>query len=165
MFLFRLNPALITFVQIGNYQTLDAMIAAAKQVETGFSLSTGKVTAAKKKPETKELDALTSQIQQLSLNYTTLANAFVAQLNKEIGLTKDLIIKVNKEEHLVIVLILLAINVVKEDTSPGTVGVIIIIIITEIITLMMVEPTTTMGLEQEDNLKQGLYYLPILLGP
>ena len=79
MFLFGLNPAFITFVQMGNHQTLDAMIAAAKQVETGFSLSTGKITAPRKKAETKELDTLTSQIQQLSLNYTTLANAFVAQ--------------------------------------------------------------------------------------
>jgi hypothetical protein len=57
------------------------MIVAAKQVETGFSLSTGKTvtTAAKKKESSKEMEALTTQIQQLSLNYATLANAFVAQ--------------------------------------------------------------------------------------
>jgi hypothetical protein len=50
MFLFGLNPAYITFVQMGQHQTLNAMIAAAKQVETGFTLSTGKtVTTASKK--------------------------------------------------------------------------------------------------------------------
>ena len=78
MFLFGLNPAYIMFVQMGQHQTLNAMIAAAKQVETGFTLSTGKTvtTASKKKSESKELDALTSQIQQLNLNLTS---AFVAQ--------------------------------------------------------------------------------------
>jgi hypothetical protein len=81
MFLFGLNSAYITFVQMGQHQTLNAMIAAAKQVETGFSLSTGKTvtTAAKKKENSKEMEALTTQIQQLSLNYATLANAFIVQ--------------------------------------------------------------------------------------
>jgi hypothetical protein len=81
MFLFRLNPAYITFVQMGQHQTLNEMINAAKQVEIGFTLSTGKsITSNKKKNDaTKELDVLTSQMQQLSLNYATLANAFMAQ--------------------------------------------------------------------------------------
>ena len=81
MYLFGLNPAYITFVQMGNHANLNAMITAAKQVETGFSLSTGKVTSTttKKKTEDKDLDILTSQIQQLSLNYAMLANAFVTR--------------------------------------------------------------------------------------
>lgn len=82
MFLFGLNPAYITFVQMSQHEDLNAMIAAAKQVETGFSLSTGKITSPKKKETSKDLDALTAQIQQLSLNYATLANAYVSQTER-----------------------------------------------------------------------------------
>ena len=104
MFLLGLNPAYITFVQVGTHGTLANMVTAAKQVEMGFNLATGKkVTKAydseeEKEAKTKpsratniiipglpkeepknEIDDLTNQIQQLSLNYATLTAALAAQ--------------------------------------------------------------------------------------
>jgi hypothetical protein len=63
MYLFGLNPKLVTFVQIGNHGNLNNMIAAAKQVETGFNITIGKVnkTAAKKnKEKDTEVNVLTA---------------------------------------------------------------------------------------------------------
>jgi hypothetical protein len=85
MFLFGLNLAYVTFIQMGNHETLEAMISGAKKIKAGFNLSTGRIGSKnKKKEETKEseIDALTKQINQLNTNYADLVTAFLAQKNE-----------------------------------------------------------------------------------
>jgi hypothetical protein len=85
IFLFGLNPAYVTFVQMGNHETLEAMISGAKKIEAGFNLSTGRIGSKNKKKEEikkSEIDALTKQINQLNTNYADLVTAFLAQTSE-----------------------------------------------------------------------------------
>jgi hypothetical protein len=94
MFLYGLNPILTPLVSSNNPADLDAAIVRAKIVETGYNyVPTKEVTVAVPAtitqnpplanpiptPVNNELDQLTQQMQQLSLNYATLTSALLAQ--------------------------------------------------------------------------------------
>src|SRR6185503_7937259 len=93
LFLFGLSPNLIPFVQMQNHATLSDMINNAKQIESGFNLARGikpqpstssttmdqtvstpafnninPIVPPVQPPEKSEIDKLTDQLQQLSLN-------------------------------------------------------------------------------------------------
>ena len=79
MYLFGLSPALIPLVSTANPGDLTATIERARLVEAGFNYAPAKDLAIGEKAHEAEIDDLTKRIEQLSLNYATLASALVAQ--------------------------------------------------------------------------------------
>ncbi|HVI20426.1 MAG TPA: hypothetical protein VM660_00015, partial [Bacillus sp. (in: firmicutes)] len=92
MFLHGLRPTLIPFVQMNDPGTLQITIDTARRTEAGFNLSTSKTGegASSSNPKNKEeikkddeINALTQQLQQLTLNYANLTSALMAQSGGE----------------------------------------------------------------------------------
>ena len=90
MFLHGLRHTLIPFVSMKDPATTAEAIEVARKIEAGFNLSsikseetpTSGSSKGKEKDETKkedEINALTQQLQQLTLNYANLTSAFMAQ--------------------------------------------------------------------------------------
>src|SRR5436305_12368629 len=90
MFLHGLRHTLIPFVSMKDPATTAEAIEVARKIEAGFNLlsikseetPTSGSSKGKEKDETKkedEINALTQQLQQLTLNYANLTSAFMAQ--------------------------------------------------------------------------------------
>ena len=77
MYLFGLSPALIPLVSTANPADLNTAIERARLVEAGFNYAPAKDLT--EKAHEAEIDDLTKKIEQLSINYATLASALVAQ--------------------------------------------------------------------------------------
>ncbi|CAB4405682.1 unnamed protein product [Rhizophagus irregularis] len=94
MFLFGLNPAITPMVHLQNAATLSDVISNARKVETGLNYAhlgpsvTGVATKVAtistapvktESPQMEAIEALTQQMQKLSLNYANLSSALLAQ--------------------------------------------------------------------------------------
>jgi TolA-binding protein len=77
MYLFGLSPLLVPLVSTANPGDLNAAIERARTVETGYNYTSAR-PATKDEPS-DEVSELTKRIEQLSLNYATLASVFAAQ--------------------------------------------------------------------------------------
>ena len=72
-----LSPALIPLVSTANPANLNTAIERARLVEAEFNYAPAKDLT--EKAHEAEIDDLTKKIEQLSINYATLASALVAQ--------------------------------------------------------------------------------------
>ena len=101
MYLYGLNPLLTPLVSTNNPATLNDAITCAKLVETGYNYVPTKsvslnvpvavkenaplpithVAGSSTSKNDPDVDALTQQLQQLTLNYATLSSALLAQNN------------------------------------------------------------------------------------
>src|SRR3954447_6462071 len=81
MYLFGLSPMLTPLVSTANPANLNAAIERARVVETGYDYVPAKGTTAAfgTHKQDNEVDNLTKKIEQLSLNYVTLASALAVQ--------------------------------------------------------------------------------------
>jgi hypothetical protein len=93
MYLYGLNPLLTPLVASQNPNTLDAAMDRARVVETSYNynpyqsltlpvpegVSVNPVTPPAPAPKTTDMDDLTKQMQQLSLNYANLSSVLMAR--------------------------------------------------------------------------------------